>query len=126
MLLADAKGDVLQQLGQHKGYRLVVTGHSLGGGEESCRPSDQEGMLRVNRALLNYGPWGVLCFSVYGSSKPLCFSCSTCMRTCRRPWVLKCISCVHHCAWRRRRGAEHDHACRRLLYHVYTCCTCFD
>lgn len=36
MLLADAKGDILQQLAQHKGYRLVVTGHSLGGGEGSC------------------------------------------------------------------------------------------
>lgn len=33
MLLADSKEDVLHQLKQHKGYRLVVTGHSLGGGE---------------------------------------------------------------------------------------------
>lgn len=33
MLLADAKEDVLDQLSQHKGYRLVVTGHSLGGGK---------------------------------------------------------------------------------------------
>lgn len=32
MLLADAKSDVLQQLNRHRGYRLVVTGHSLGGG----------------------------------------------------------------------------------------------
>lgn len=34
MLLAHAKGDVLQQLAEHEGYRLVVTGHSLGGGED--------------------------------------------------------------------------------------------
>ncbi|CAN0032580.1 unnamed protein product, partial [Hapterophycus canaliculatus] len=31
-LLTDVKGDVLQQLKQHAGYRLVLTGHSLGGG----------------------------------------------------------------------------------------------
>lgn len=32
-LLTDVKGDILQQLQQHAGYRLVLTGHSLGGGE---------------------------------------------------------------------------------------------
>lgn len=32
-LLADVKDDILQQLKQHTGYRLVLTGHSLGGGE---------------------------------------------------------------------------------------------
>lgn len=42
MLLADSKEDVLDQLRQHKGYRLVVTGHSLGGGENAStfKPSD--------------------------------------------------------------------------------------
>lgn len=35
MLLTDAKEDLLLQLRKHKGYRLVVTGHSLGGGRRA-------------------------------------------------------------------------------------------
>ena len=31
-LLEDARDDLLRHLEQHKGYRLVLCGHSLGGG----------------------------------------------------------------------------------------------
>ncbi|CAN0492613.1 unnamed protein product, partial [Laminaria digitata] len=31
-LLEDVRGDLLRHLDQHKGYRLVLCGHSLGGG----------------------------------------------------------------------------------------------
>ncbi|CAM9635858.1 unnamed protein product [Pylaiella littoralis] len=59
MLLAHAKGDVLQQLAEHEGYRLVVTGHSLGGGVSILLTM----MLLKHRRELRLAKTEVLCYA---------------------------------------------------------------
>ncbi|CAN0130781.1 unnamed protein product, partial [Ectocarpus sp. 4 AP-2014] len=59
MLLADAKSDVRHQLNQHKGYRLVVTGHSLGGGVSILLTM----MLLRRRSELGLVSTRVLCYA---------------------------------------------------------------
>eukprot|EP00752_Nemacystus_decipiens_P010109 g9010.t1 len=59
MLLADSKEDVLKQLRKHTGYRLVVTGHSLGGGVSTLLTM----MLLKRRKSLDLGNTEVLCYA---------------------------------------------------------------
>ncbi|CAN0502274.1 unnamed protein product, partial [Ectocarpus sp. 8 AP-2014] len=64
MLLADAKSDVLQQLNRHRGYRLVVTGHSLGGGASRVvKTFSIKSFFLYESSELGLGSTRVLCYA---------------------------------------------------------------